>query len=697
MGINDTWKIKYEGKQTETFRFLMRLLTYPQWFNFSASHDECESRFEGLNWYSAEYELTEILSNLEPRDKITANVWHDLGKTTIVLTKGEDGSIEIKHNDKTGMKDSFKSKGFKILNSFDKPKDSYTYNMYDFLDRAAGLVDENEDFLELAIKYLNKFVKFTPPIKTMDDIKKLLKSRNYNSKLLNEEEKFYDYHHVYSLYPTILDMPLTILDRLGGILEFNKEFSERKNDKDFTDAVGKISVGIPGEYGTHEELTTRIRNAQDNYADLPAWVKNLPLKVLYEMGGPHKLFRYVEKYGKVKLLDELKYGDILWYGYHHFIESADVRANDLNQLIPPDTVIFSKLNDVLKKIYPDQYFEEIPQEEIDDLRVINGEYVASCIGRNNRNYITLYRESGKTEMYFKPTTISAENILSYDDHSVLPNGTRKRIWIDNYPDSKKYGMLEEKDGIINGIEAFSSYKKAIFTHELDNNNFQPSDCDLKVYSKSTGLPLIENNLFLIDAYKSPDEIERDMFSRIPRNEDTCAYLSIHKRLKVNEKSPNTVQQEVVCLYVTREDFLSGHKPVIIVFENNNNKSNNGVYRLLADGSYIDNSTYIEENGVGTFKTVSFKELIAKSNNVLQPVNRTIMNAANSNFQGIIPQEYIYLCEELLAPSKSVDKDRNGTITPEEALQSSLDGLTLDEKKNVGKKIKTKGEPTYDEQ
>ena len=333
MGINDTWKIKYEGKQTETFRFLMRLLTYPQWFNFSASHDECESRFEGLNWYSAEYELTEILSNLEPRDKITANVWHDLGKTTIVLTKGEDGSIEIKHNDKTGMKDSFKSKGFKILNSFDKPKDSYTYNMYDFLDRAAGLVDENEDFLELASKYLNKFVKFTPPIMTMEDMKKYLKGKNYNSKLLNEEEKFYDYRYIHSMVQTILDMPLTILDRLGGVLEFNEEFLKRRYDQDFTEAVKQICNGKAGSIGAYGELTTRIRNAQDNYADLPAWIKSLPLKVLYEMGGPHKLYRYVEKYGKEKLFDKLQNDDILWYGYQNFVRFAELQAKKLDPLL----------------------------------------------------------------------------------------------------------------------------------------------------------------------------------------------------------------------------------------------------------------------------------------------------------------------------------------------------------------------------
>ena len=380
------------------------------------------------------------------------------------------------------------------------------------------------------------------------------------------------------------------------------------------------------------------------------------------------------------------------------MEKTDVNKKNSNDLLS-DKTIFTKLNNVLKKLHP--YYKEIPQEEIDDLRVINGEYVASRIGmpfdRNKRTYITLYRESGKTEMHFKPTTISADNILLYDNHSVLPNGTRKRIWIRNYSDLKKYGMLEEKDGIINGIEAISSYKRTGFTHKLDENHFQPSDCDLKVYSKSTGLPLIDNNLFLIDVYKSPDEIERDSFSCIPRNEDTCAYLSIHTRLKVNENSTNTVQQEVVCLYVTREDFLSGQKPVIIVFENNNDKSNNSVYRLLEDGTYIDNSTYTEENGKGTFETCTFEDLIAKSNNVLQPVNRTIMNAANSKFQGIIPQEYIDLCEELLTPSKLVDMDRNGTITPEEALQSSLEGLTFEEKNNVGIEIPTKGELTNDEQ
>ena len=40
---------------------------------------------------------------------------------------------------------------------------------------------------------------------------------------------------------------------------------------------------------------------------------------------------------------------------------------------------------------------------------------------------------------------------------------------------------------------------------------------------------------------------------------------------------------------------------------------------------------------------------------------------------------------------------NGTITPEEALKSALDGLTLDEKNKVGKKEPTEKEPTNYEQ
>lgn len=367
--------------------------------------------------------------------------------------------------------------------------------------------------------------------------------------------------------------------------------------------------------------------------------------------------------------------------------------------------ILARLNDVLKKL---KYNFSLPQGEFDDLRVINGEYVASRMGatfdRNNYTCIQLYRESGITEIRFKPKTkISANNIQYYDDHSILHDGTRKRIWIDHFPKSLKgYGMLEEKDGIINGIMAISSCERVTFTHKLDENHFQPSGCNLELYSKSTGLPVIENNLFLIDKYKSLDKINRDEFSCIPRNADTCAYLSIHSRLKVNKTSPNTMQQQVICLYVTREDFLSGQKPVIIVFEDNNDKLNNGIYRLLADGSYIDNSTYIEENGICTFKTCTFEELITKSNGVLQPVDRTIMNAARGKFQNIIPQEYIDLYSELLGQVKSESSVNSDvadtvvereliTINPTVAVNSALkDGITSKDILNVKK------QQSYDE-
>lgn len=46
---------------------------------------------------------------------------------------------------------------------------------------------------------------------------------------------------------------------------------------------------------------------------------------------------------------------------------------------------------------------------------------------------------------------------------------------------------------------------------------------------------------------------------------------------------------------------------------------------------------------------------------------------------------------------STNPSDNGTITPEEALQSALDGLTFEEKNNVGIEIPTKGELTNDEQ
>ena len=337
MGMNDSWRIKYEGKRTEDFHSLMRLLTFPKWFSFSNSHDDCISRLEDLHWRTAEYELTEILSNLDSGDKITVYVEHDVGKNTMALTKGENGSINVEYdNDGT---EAFKETGFKICEAFDAPGDSYTYNLDEFLDRAAGLVDENEGFLRLADKYVRKFVKFTPPIKTMEDMKAFLKNRKYSSQLINEEDLFYDYYYIHSMYQAICDMPLTILDRLGGVLEFNEEYRKRSNSEAFIEAVEKIKRGIPGDNGVHGELTTRIRNSQDNYADLPAWVKVLPLKLLYEMGGPHKIYRYVEKYGKEKLMNELNDKEyLLCYMYLYFIDYAEDCAKSLERLIPLENV-----------------------------------------------------------------------------------------------------------------------------------------------------------------------------------------------------------------------------------------------------------------------------------------------------------------------------------------------------------------------
>lgn len=101
------------------------------------------------------------------------------------------------------------------------------------------------------------------------------------------------------------------------------------------------------------------------------------------------------------------------------------------------------------------------------------------------------------------------------------------------------------------------------------------------YSRLTGLPIIdENDNSILNILKSNPYIVHIQIKKQNKN------------LKIN------YTQSIIKVFKNKKECLVGYKPVIILSEIYDGKNENiNVYRLLADGSYIDNKTFKINDGM----------------------------------------------------------------------------------------------------
>ena len=322
MSIGDDWKkIEYKGEDAKKFEFLIKLLTPPAWFSFSENHKECRARFHNYGWRCAEKELATVLSYLNVGDSILATVEFDLtrgeGDLKIKFTKEKDGKVSIERNMDCS---EFSYDGYAISHYIENltDKENYDFSMEQYIRRIATLVGDNSDYLDIAYEMLVDKVIFFKTECSKASFKEFLQKRRCEPWEIEEEELFYDYFAT-PLNPLVYNMPFTLLDRLGGVFEFNRELVKKKSQANsdlFEEAVKSLANGKPGNNGIHGELTERIRNGKDHYPDIPEDIKSLPLNVLYELGGPHKVSRYIDRFGRDHFIKQAK----KYFGYGYGME-----------------------------------------------------------------------------------------------------------------------------------------------------------------------------------------------------------------------------------------------------------------------------------------------------------------------------------------------------------------------------------------
>lgn len=111
---------------------------------------------------------------------------------------------------------------------------------------------------------------------------------------------------------------------------------------------------------------------------------------------------------------------------------------------------------------------------------------------------------------------------------------------------------------------------------------QPSEDKItcEMYSKLTGLPVIDKNNSILDIFKSNPYVVNIQVKKQNKN------------LKIN------YTQSITKAFKSKKECLVGYKPTIILHEiyDGDNKNIN-TYRLLEDGSYIDNKTFKINDGM----------------------------------------------------------------------------------------------------
>lgn len=135
-----------------------------------------------------------------------------------------------------------------------------------------------------------------------------------------------------------------------------------------------------------------------------------------------------------------------------------------------------------------------------------------------------------------------------------------------------------------------------------------------IYCESTGLPVIKgNNLSILDGEPYIVHIEA---KRTNRN------------LKIN------YSQSITKIYRSKKECIVGYKPLLIMHEIiDNTQENVEVYRLLSDGTYIDNKTFKVDTGMEcSYEKVSIENIENRIKNIPFSLSKDTINILKKGYE-----------------------------------------------------------------
>lgn len=290
---------------------------------------------------------------------------------------------------------------------------------------------------------------------------------------------------------------------------------------------------------------------------------------------------------------------------------------------------------------------------------LNGKSFVSMKRKNVGNaYVgqTICAENG----YYDIRTSKSNNPQEgkYSEHLRLEDGTYTSFsTILNSNDA--YSIVAK-----NGVKLIESAEPATVhgqAYEFDNFA-QPSNELLDEYSKATGLPIImdSHKIYGDDGLKTKTGLDMKDLTMTMREQDSRVsfpfIISIEaSKQKDGEQQPK--KKMIKYAYTSSEAYKNGEKPYMIYMDGIDGREKfSGMFRLKGD-SYVDNSTFRRENGVYTYDTISYEQIMDLAGKMPTQLSKRVESVIMGKFR--IPSEIQEIYSKAIAIEAEKEKPSQG--------------------------------------
>lgn len=285
---------------------------------------------------------------------------------------------------------------------------------------------------------------------------------------------------------------------------------------------------------------------------------------------------------------------------------------------------------------------------------LNGKSFASIKRRNVGDaYVgqTICAENG---YYDIRTSKSNPQQGNYKEYLTLEDGTTTSFSTSLDSNNNRVYSVVSK----NGISLTEAAEMAtVHGQGYEFENFaQPSNELLGEYSKVTGLPIImdSHKIYGNDGLKARTGLDMKDLTMTMREQDSSVsfpYIISIEASKQTDSEQQPKKKAIKYAYTSPEAYKNGEKPYMIYMDGIDGRTGfSGMFRLQGD-SYVDNSTFRRENGVYTYDTISYEQIMELAGKMPTQLSQRAKSAITGKFK--MPSEL----QEIYGKATSIEMQK----------------------------------------
>lgn len=247
----------------------------------------------------------------------------------------------------------------------------------------------------------------------------------------------------------------------------------------------------------------------------------------------------------------------------------------------------------------------------------------------------------------------------YSEHLRLEDGTTTSFSTILGSDSDVYSVVSK-----NGIKLIESAEMAtVHGQGYEFGTFaQPSNELLEEYSKTTGLPIImdSHKIYGDDGFKAKTGLDIKDLTMTMREQDSRSSFPFIISIEASKQTDSEQQPKkkmIKYAYTSPEAYKNGEKPYMIYMDGIDGREGfSGMFRLKGD-SYVDNSTFRRENGVYTYDTISYEQVMDLAGKMPTQLSKRVESVIMGKFR--IPSEVQEIYSKAIAIEAEKEKPSQG--------------------------------------